>query len=65
MEEIVEKLEETKKTYITLEQIEELLNKKLTYIEFANIIKQLISDGILKSIWYRYEWENSITFFEI
>jgi len=62
---IVEKLRDNPKTYITLKEIEEMLDKKIEYIELVNIIKKFISDGVLKAVRKGYEWQNSITFFKI
>ena len=47
---VKEKLENKENTYITLEEIEETIDKKIEYIESVNIIKQLTNDGILKAI---------------
>lgn len=47
---ITTKLKNNTKTYITLEEIEKILNKEITYLELVNIIKQFISDGILKAV---------------
>lgn len=44
------KLKDNPKTYITLNEIEEILNKEIEYIELVNIIKKFINDGILKSV---------------
>ena len=62
---IIAKLRDNPKTYITLNELEEILEEKIEYIEFVNIIKKLISDGILKAVRKRYERQNSITFFKI
>ncbi len=47
---ITTKLKNNTKTYITLEEIEKILNKEIRYLELVNIIKQFISDGILKAV---------------
>lgn len=47
---ITTKLKNNTKTYITLEEIEKILNKEIRYLELVNTIKQFISDGILKAV---------------
>ena len=47
---IKEKLQKEKKTYITLEEIEKVISTNIPYTEFVNIIKQLVNDGILKVV---------------
>ena len=59
------RLKNNPKTYITLKEIREILDKEIEYIEFVNIIKKFISDGILKTVRKRKEWQNSIAFFKI
>lgn len=44
------KIAENSKTYITLEEIETIINEKIEYIELVNLIKSFISDGILKPV---------------
>lgn len=58
-------LENNPKIYITLSEIEQILHEKIEYIELVNIIKELISDGILKAVRKQLKWQNSITFFEV
>lgn len=40
------KLENHLKTYTTLEELEEMIADKIAYIEFVNMIKKLINNGI-------------------
>ncbi len=47
---IKQELQKEKKAYITLEEIEKMIIKPITYNELVNIIKQLINDGILKNV---------------
>lgn len=47
---IKQKLLEEKKTYITLEEIKEIIGNQKKYKEIANIIKHFINDGILKAV---------------
>lgn len=49
-------LKETKKTYITLEELEKNFEKESIYVEKVTLIKQFINDGILKPIRKEYEW---------
>lgn len=44
------KIAENRKTYITLEEIETMINEKIEYIELVNLIKDFISDGIFKPV---------------
>lgn len=62
---IKEKLENNNNVYITLAEIEEILDKKIEYLQLVNVIRNFISDGFLKAVRKKYEWQNSITFFEI
>ena len=62
---MIEKLIEFKKTFITLDEIEEIIDKATPYFEIVTLIKNIIDDGILKPVRKRYEWQNSITFFKI
>ena len=59
------KLENNPKTYITLKEIEEMLDAQIEYSQLVELIKQLIRDGILKNVRKESEWKNSISFFEI
>lgn len=64
-EKLAKKIEEKKKAYITLEEIEKIIENEIPYIEKVNLIKDFINDGILKAVRKKHEWKNSITFFEI
>lgn len=59
------KLENNPKTYITLKEIEEMLDAQIEYSQLVELIKQLIRDRILKNVRKESEWKNSISFFEI
>lgn len=59
------KLENNPKTYITLKEIEEMLDAQIEYSQLVELIKQLIRDGLLKNVRKESEWKNSISFFEI
>lgn len=49
-EQIKKQIIEKKKTYISLEEIEAMISKEISYIEIVEIIKQFICDGILKPV---------------
>lgn len=50
------KIQNNTKTYITLAEIEEMIDKKIEYTELVNIIKNFVNDGILQAVRKRQKW---------
>lgn len=50
------KIQNHTQTYITLAEIEEMIDKKIEYTELVNIIKNFVNDGILQAVRKRQKW---------
>lgn len=50
LQKVKEHLKQKKQTYITLDEIKEIIEQNEDYFQIANIINMSISDGILKPI---------------
>lgn len=64
-EKIKQQIKKQKKSFIAIEEIEEMVGRELQYIEFVSIMKQIINDGTIKPVRKRVEWEGSSSFFKI
>ncbi len=55
-EKIKEIIENKKKTYLYLEEIETIINQPISYLQEVNLVKELTKDGIIKPVRKTNEW---------
>lgn len=55
-EKIKEIIENKKKTYLYLEEIETIINQPISYLQEVNFVKELTKDGIIKPVRKTNEW---------
>lgn len=55
-EKIKEIIENKKKTYLYLEEIETIINQPISYLQEVNLVKELTKDGIIKPVRKINEW---------